>query len=60
MKVGKIAIVLNSHLYIKSNTTIYRIYLVNRTLCHFFHWRLRNPSMANCPAYVPVMVEACK
>ena len=30
---------------------------VRRTLCQRFHVRFKNPSIANCPAYVPVIVE---
>ena len=30
---------------------------VRRTLCQRFHVRFKNPSIAYCPAYVPVIVE---
>ena len=30
---------------------------VRRTLCQRFHVKFKNPSIANCPAYVPVIVE---
>ncbi len=28
-------------------------------LCHRFHFKFKKPSIANCPEYVPVMVEDC-
>lgn len=37
----------------KQNVGMMAIVLVNNTLFHLAHCKLRKPSIVNCPAYVP-------
>ena len=46
-----------SEKYAKEKVGAIAIDRVKRTRCHLFHLRLRKPSMANCPEYVPVIVD---
>lgn len=57
--------VLHEHIYKLPRKTVVKIVgkiaieRVINTRCQRFHFKFKKPSIANCPEYVPVIVDDC-